>query len=239
MTAAAGSGLRSRKVDPKRRMQIYRFDQVDDLDESQSISRNIPQVATGVEKEEEEEHHLQAALISHTNIPTPDIIQEDLNYDNHYLSGFQIPKSLIKFSVSAEDAIGCLYNLSSQDKEWLDQLDPQIRDKLDDSLAEEAILLFDRCGADKVSGEPPEFDECQPSIDQNTAVAELGKEILETVYQYWKDRRYNKNHGKRLQHILKVSNFNIERRYECNSRFRSICVLPNQRDKGLPKSKEK
>jgi hypothetical protein len=55
MTAAqTGSGLRSRKVDPKRAMQVVRFDQVDDLDESSMIHRAIPQISTGVEKEEEE-----------------------------------------------------------------------------------------------------------------------------------------------------------------------------------------
>jgi hypothetical protein len=55
MTAtASSSGLRSRKVDPKRPMSVLRFDQVDDLDESLMVHRAIPQISTGVEKEEEE-----------------------------------------------------------------------------------------------------------------------------------------------------------------------------------------
>jgi hypothetical protein len=55
MTAAAsGSGLRSRKVDPKRPMSVVRFDQVDDLDESLMVHRAMTHISTGVEKEEEE-----------------------------------------------------------------------------------------------------------------------------------------------------------------------------------------
>jgi hypothetical protein len=55
MTAAAtGSGLRSRKVDTKKPMGILKFDQVDDLDESNLLNRVASQVVTGVEKEEEE-----------------------------------------------------------------------------------------------------------------------------------------------------------------------------------------
>jgi hypothetical protein len=54
MTAASSSGLRSRKVDPKRTMAVIRFDQVDELERDSMINTMIPQAATGVEKEEEE-----------------------------------------------------------------------------------------------------------------------------------------------------------------------------------------
>lgn len=54
MTASTGGGLRSRKVDIKKHMPIFLFDQTPDLDESSAMNRIIPQVATGVEKEEEE-----------------------------------------------------------------------------------------------------------------------------------------------------------------------------------------
>jgi hypothetical protein len=55
MTAIqTGSGLRSRKVDPKRAMAVVRFDHVNDLDEDSMTNTTIPKVATGVEKEEEE-----------------------------------------------------------------------------------------------------------------------------------------------------------------------------------------
>ena len=48
------SSLRSRKLDYKKPLWIYQHDQVSDLDESSALNRTIPQVATGVEKEEEE-----------------------------------------------------------------------------------------------------------------------------------------------------------------------------------------
>jgi hypothetical protein len=50
--AQSSSALRSRKLDPKKPLGVYRYDQVTDLDEA--ASRAIPRIATGVEKEEEE-----------------------------------------------------------------------------------------------------------------------------------------------------------------------------------------
>ena len=52
--AQPGSGLRSKKIDPKRPMTVLRFDQVEDLEELSEINRTLTKVSTGVEKEEEE-----------------------------------------------------------------------------------------------------------------------------------------------------------------------------------------
>lgn len=52
--AQSGSGLRSRKIDPKKAMAVLRYDEVDDLEELSAINRSLAKVSTGVEKEEEE-----------------------------------------------------------------------------------------------------------------------------------------------------------------------------------------
>ncbi|KAJ3287225.1 Enhancer of polycomb-like protein 1, partial [Blyttiomyces sp. JEL0837] len=46
--------LRSRKVDLKKPLPVLRYNECPDLDETASLNRAIPAVATGVEKEEEE-----------------------------------------------------------------------------------------------------------------------------------------------------------------------------------------
>lgn len=48
------NSLRSRKLDYRRQIPVFKHYEVPDLDESASINRSIVQVATGVEKEEEE-----------------------------------------------------------------------------------------------------------------------------------------------------------------------------------------
>ena len=53
-SAVNSSGLRSRKVDIKKALAVYLYHEVSDLDESSTLHRALPQVATGVEKEEEE-----------------------------------------------------------------------------------------------------------------------------------------------------------------------------------------
>ncbi len=51
---ASSSGLRSRKLDPKRPISVYHASDLLDLDDALALSRTGPNVSTGVEKEEEE-----------------------------------------------------------------------------------------------------------------------------------------------------------------------------------------
>lgn len=48
--------FRSRKLDFGKQLPIYRYDEVDDLDDFDSPLRSVAQVATGVDKEEETVH---------------------------------------------------------------------------------------------------------------------------------------------------------------------------------------
>ncbi|KAI8854031.1 enhancer of polycomb-like-domain-containing protein [Chytridium lagenaria] len=128
MTAGNTSfgSLRSRKVDLKRSLPVLRWSECPDLDETSSLNRAIPTVATGVEKEEEEEHHLQVALnasnaglsTSAIVIPTPDASRLFEGSERFYTPNFVLPKSLIKFSAQIEDCISCAYCMDEVDEEW-------------------------------------------------------------------------------------------------------------------------
>ena len=52
--ASGSAGLRSRKIDFKKSLAVFRFTDLDDIDEDNALNRTIPTIATGVEKEEEE-----------------------------------------------------------------------------------------------------------------------------------------------------------------------------------------
>ncbi|KAJ2996704.1 hypothetical protein HDV02_006264 [Globomyces sp. JEL0801] len=147
---ATSSGLRSRKVDHRKQMPVYRYDQLLDLDEINS--RTLSKVTTGVEKEEEEEHHLQAALLTNSVIPTPEasnLLLNPQNYDAFYPTNFHLPKSLIKFSSQIEDVMGCLYNLDEKDNAWIESLDEEIKSRTTPLAIEQTFYAFEQAGNDK------------------------------------------------------------------------------------------
>ncbi|KAH6582002.1 hypothetical protein BASA61_008749 [Batrachochytrium salamandrivorans] len=199
---SSGSGLRSRKVDARRPLSIYHFHEAPDLDESSNLNRTIPQVATGVEKEEEEEHHLQAALVAnHTLtqvvIPTPDAstLISTKEYESLYTPSFQVPNSLIRFSTIIEDVIGCIYNLDDIDDEWIATYNRRMEvatEKISENEFELAIVALDNVGNDKVSGECPTLEECYAYTSRAYPQNSHGIQIssLAEVYSHWKHRRY-------------------------------------------------
>ncbi|EGF81202.1 hypothetical protein BATDEDRAFT_34799 [Batrachochytrium dendrobatidis JAM81] len=202
LATTTGSALRSRKVDARRPLSIYHFHEAPDLDESSALNRTIPQVATGVEKEEEEEHHLQAALVAnHTNtqvvIPTPDastLIPFNI-FESLYIPNFQLPKSLIRFSTVVEDVIGCMYNLDEIDDDWISTYNRKHENKADHVLEDDfeaAIVALDNVGNDKVSGECPTFEETQSHFSQSIYPQNfnLSPDALANIYVHWKYRRY-------------------------------------------------
>lgn len=102
--------FRSRQVDYTKPLPIYFADDVPDLTDITAINRSVPQMPTGMEKDEESEHHLQRALsalqafgscaTTSSNeyaIPTPkvDIIENKL-YDRIYAAQYQKTKQYIR-----------------------------------------------------------------------------------------------------------------------------------------------
>jgi enhancer of polycomb-like protein len=137
LPTVTSSGLRSRKVDFKKGLSVYRHGDLDDFDEVANVARIAQNINTGVEKEEEEvflvlftllnarkEHHLQVALNSnyignqHNSavfIPTPDATRKYQEFTRYYTADFYPPTSYIKFSDQLEDCIGCPYNMDEKD----------------------------------------------------------------------------------------------------------------------------
>ncbi|KAJ3302343.1 Enhancer of polycomb-like protein 1 [Kappamyces sp. JEL0829] len=165
-------------------------------------------LTTGVEKGEDEEHHLQAALVSRNEvvIPTPDAsaLASQPNYEKYYSPTFELPKSLIKFSALAEEQVGCLYNLTDDDLKWLDGLQVEMRSRIPDNEFEKAVFLLDKAGDEKVSGQAPELEECIKVVESNEALKpQLEQDCFECIYEYWKLVRYQKKKGKSMRPILK------------------------------------
>jgi hypothetical protein len=97
--------------------------------------------------------------------------------------------------------------MTEEDFEWFKTLDPAL--ELTETDCETIIYTLDLIGSDKVrdidkvSGECPTLEECKTSLE-NYPDLKYSQEAIETVYQYWKQKRYEKNKGHRVRFILKV-----------------------------------
>ncbi|KAL2052637.1 hypothetical protein ABVK25_007197 [Lepraria finkii] len=92
--AALGSQrIRQRKLNTRNGLGIVREDELEPIDDE--LQRNVPRIDTGIEKAEEQEHHLQAALsasqaaaiggkVAQIYIPTPDAVPSSIDYEELY-----------------------------------------------------------------------------------------------------------------------------------------------------------
>ncbi|KAJ1674003.1 Enhancer of polycomb-like protein 1, partial [Spiromyces aspiralis] len=121
--------FRARKVDLRRHMPVYRASELPDL-ENEDSNRTVD-IETGVEKDEEAEHHLQAVISasqaaangqatkSRLYIPTPSTTKALDDYDRLYPKLFQQPKSLIRTVALYEDIKDNDYCMDEEDEAWL------------------------------------------------------------------------------------------------------------------------
>uniref|UniRef100_A0A9L0J6K8 Enhancer of polycomb homolog 2 n=1 Tax=Equus asinus TaxID=9793 RepID=A0A9L0J6K8_EQUAS len=110
--------FRARALDAAKPLPIYRGKDMPDLNDCVSINRAVPQMPTGMEKEEESEHHLQRAISAQQVfrekkesmvIPVPEA-ESNVNYYNRLYKGeFKQPKQFIHIQrqkVSAKKELG-------------------------------------------------------------------------------------------------------------------------------------
>ncbi|KAL2162784.1 hypothetical protein VTH06DRAFT_6620 [Thermothelomyces fergusii] len=114
--------VRYKKLSVKTPLAVLREDQIDP-GEYESLT-NEAQIATGVEQAEENEYHLQAVLKSEgvaadKEIPVPPPQESTLNYDELYTRSFSKTSSYIRFSQTVEESIGCTYDMTEEDDEFL------------------------------------------------------------------------------------------------------------------------
>ncbi|KAJ3346037.1 Enhancer of polycomb-like protein 1 [Entophlyctis luteolus] len=210
--------LRSRKVDFKRRFAVLRYSECVDLDETVSLGRGVPTtIKTGVDKEEEDEHHLRAALDANQAgvekstvvIPTPDASRPFAGHEKYYPGGYQIPKAFVKFSAQMEDYIGCPYCLDEADDAFLakwraesasdcatDSKNVDVECVVpDDDLFEVYMYTLERFGNEQAT-DVPTLDQCSVYIRENEPLLLVPQTIptpeatLSKIFSYWVHRRY-------------------------------------------------
>lgn len=127
----SNSRFRHRKISVKQRLRIYKPNDLKNLDKDELQQRDVADIETGVEKNEEKEVHLHRILqkgSSHLNnqkkdyIPTPDASTKWKDFEQFYQGIFNEPSSYIKFSATVEDCCGASYCLDERDDEFLQEL---------------------------------------------------------------------------------------------------------------------
>lgn len=165
-------------------MPIYMAEDLSDLAETTEIKRAVPQMPTGMEKDEECEHHLQRAIITGTVIPTPEVAEiDDLSmYRKTYPPGFQIPKQLVRMHPFALEQEHPEYDADSEDEEWLNTHGSALNVDIDKFEA-----IIDKL--DKNSN----FSVI--SLPESKALLKESDEIVTAVYDYWLSKRLRFQHS--------------------------------------------
>ncbi|ODQ55693.1 hypothetical protein SAICODRAFT_4924 [Saitoella complicata NRRL Y-17804] len=216
---AKDRGFRNRKISIKQHLPVLRASELPDLDEEAS-TRNVPLVETGVDKEEEEEHHLQAAISAHQAavvgagvkqiyIPTPDASKTVSDYDKLYRAKYSEPSTYIRFSSTVEDCCGCLYNMDEEDEEWLTNLNSE-KKIANEQCSEDAFELVMEQFENATNERQPylamdvsqiaSYNDLEPTFDDTSAAPY--KHFAKFIYEHWKRRRVASG-GKPIQPVLR------------------------------------
>ena len=227
-----GDGPSSTMVNPQRNRKIHtrntRFliisaAEAEHLEfiETEPEDGTRPHENTGVDHEDLQEHHLQVALdaaqksaiagrsFKKAFIPTPDASRTISNYDELYPKKWKDPSSLIRFSATVEESIGCSYCMDDEDEIWLKKFNNSRRSKdgpLSELAFEKIMSNFEDTTNERqpyLSTDPTviaPFEEFEPTFEYLSLKALLP--YAQHVYLHWKERRI-KRMGKPIMPTLK------------------------------------
>ncbi|XP_014735862.1 PREDICTED: enhancer of polycomb homolog 1 isoform X6 [Sturnus vulgaris] len=188
--------FRARALDASKPLPVFRCEDLPDLAEYASINRAVPQMPTGMEKEEEsvffslfclQEHHLQRAISAqqvygekrdNMVIPVPEAESNIAYYESIYPGEFKMPKQLIHIQPFSLDAEQPDYDLDSEDEIFVNKL----KKRMDISPLQFEEMI-DRL--EKGSGQQP------VSLQEAKLLLKEDDELIREVYEYWIKKRKN------------------------------------------------
>ncbi|XP_006935338.1 enhancer of polycomb homolog 2 isoform X3 [Panthera pardus] len=179
--------FRARALDAAKPLPIYRGKDMPDLNDCVSINRAVPQMPTGMEKEEESEHHLQRAISAQQVfrekkesmvIPVPEA-ESNVNYYNRLYKGeFKQPKQFIHIQPFNLDNEQPDYDMDSEDETLLNRLNRKMEIK---PLQFE--IMIDRL--EKASSNQ------LVTLQEAKLLLNEDDYLIKAVYDYWVRKRKN------------------------------------------------
>lgn len=178
--------FRAKALDASKPMPIYMADELPDLPDYSAINRAVPQMPSGMKKEEECEHHLQRAICTGLIIPTPEVsdIQDEEIHTKLYPANYKQPRQLIHMQPFAMEQDITDYDMDSEDERWLDQ--QQSGRHLLDLGPLKFEEMMDRL--EKSSGQTV------VSISDAKALLKEDDDLIIAVFDYWLNKRLKMQH---------------------------------------------
>lgn len=202
--ALSQSRMRQRKLNTRAALQIIREDDL--LEADDDLPRVLSGLDSGVEKAEQNEHHLQAALsasqaaviggkVAQIYIPTPDAVQSSLQYDKLYTLTYAQPATYVRFSSTVEDCAGCPYDMDEEDQIFLRSMNKKknASTQCSEDQFEEIMNCFEETAQVKqpyaAVDSPPvlSYDEIESSMDDY--LDDHARPFTREIYEHWKTRR--------------------------------------------------
>ncbi|KAL7625485.1 Enhancer of polycomb-like protein 1 [Parahypoxylon ruwenzoriense] len=190
--------VRYKKLNTKTPLPVLREDQIDP-NEYESLTTES-QIVTGVEQAEENEYHLQAALngagaSTDNEIPVPPPQKSEENYGELYPATYSEPRNYLKFSETVEEALCSLYDMTTEDEEYLKSYNAKSAStaRLSEDDFERIMEVFEDTAAEHAPF---------AAVDNTVVPYEIMVQALNHVipakvvqahgrnaYEYWKARR--------------------------------------------------
>ncbi|CAL8106431.1 unnamed protein product [Calicophoron daubneyi] len=176
--------FRARQIDFNKPLPILKdgSDLHAEFSETALVNRGVPQIPSGMEKEEENEHHfvevihaLQLHASADVKIPVPDVVDCDEAYQKLYPGGFVLPKQLvhIRTVVLAEDE-PTEYDMDTEDEEWLSKSELGITPEKFEAM----IDRLERGCGQKVM-----------NLEEAKYLLQDDPSLVIAVYDYWLNKR--------------------------------------------------
>lgn len=179
--------FRARQLDSNKALPVYRAEELPDLTEFSTINRAVPQMPTGMEKEEETEHHLQRAISAQQVygdtqqlvIPTPDTEEvKDRVVETLYHDIFKQPKQYIHVQAFNFEEELPEYDMDSEDDDWLKNFNKK-KELLTPFRFEQLLDQLEKNSGNQAVS----FNEAK------SLMKEFNADNFKALYDYWLNKR--------------------------------------------------
>ncbi|KAG7487477.1 hypothetical protein MATL_G00023950 [Megalops atlanticus] len=179
--------FRARALDATKPLPVFRCEDLPDLHEYASINRAVPQMPTGMEKEEESEHHLQRAISAqqvygekrdNMVIPVPEAESNIAYYESLYPGEFKMPKQLTHIQPFSLDAEQPDYDLDSEDEAFVNKLKKKM--EISPLQFEEMIDRLEKGSGQQLV-----------TLQEAKLLLKEDDELIREVFEYWARKRKN------------------------------------------------
>jgi len=198
-TTMSKLSFRARALDASKPLPVYKKDEISGKQEYTGHNRAVPQMPTGMEKEEESEHHLQRAISAQQVygdkhamvIPVPQAEISSETYNSYYKKTIRLPKNYVTNQAQAAHLMEQEqpdYDMDSEDEVWVEKFNYTQLPKMS-SLQFESMMdqLEKACGTHTVP------------LPEVKLLFQEEHVLLEKIYAYWFEKRQRQNGALRFK----------------------------------------